>query len=421
MCARDGKLQPASWDEAFAAIAKRLAGRRRAPHRRHRRRPRRRRGDVGAQGPDGRARLAEPRLPPGRRRARSAAARAAICSTRRIAGIEQADAILLIGTNPRWEAPILNARIRKRCLQGGVQDRRDRAAARPDLSGTSIWAPGRRRWREIADGRHRLRRGAEGGEAPDADPRRRARCARPDGAAILRSRPARWPQACGLVREGWNGFNVLHTAAARVGGLDLGFVPAAGGRDVAGILAGAAQGRDRGRLSARRRRDRHGASSARPSSSIRATMAMPARTAPMSSCRAPPTPKSPRTYVNTEGRVQRATLAAFPPGEAREDWTIMRALSDVLGRTLPFDTHEPVARRLFAANPRFQRAGYRAAGGLGRVRPAGQDRCGGRSRSPIANFYMTDPISRASETMAQCTEAFGAATGAEDGHPWIVF
>ena len=139
----------------------------------------------------------------------------------------------------------------------------------------------------------RLRRGAEGGEEPDADPRRRARCARPDGAAIRSRRSAR-PQACGLVREGWNGFNVLHLC----GGArrrPRSRLRAAARRPRCGRHSRRRrQGRDRGRLSARRRRDRHGASSARPSSSIRAITAMPARTAPMSSCRAPPIPKNPR-------------------------------------------------------------------------------------------------------------------------------
>ena len=143
-------------------------------------------------------------------------------------------------------------------------------------------------------------------------------------------------------------------------------------------------------------------------------MAMPALTAPMSSCRGPPIRRRSATYVNTEGRVQRTTLAAFPPGDAREDWTIIRALSDVLGRRLPFDSIGQLQRRLFAANPRFQE--------LDAVQPAAWAEFGQPGNidaapfaMPIANFYMTDPISRASETMAQCTEAFGAGQTQKTG------
>jgi NADH-quinone oxidoreductase subunit G len=111
------------------------------------------------------------------------------------------------------------------------------------------------------------------------------------------------------------------------------------------------------------------------------------------------------TYVNTEGRVQRTTLAAFPPGEAREDWAIIRALSEALGQRLPYDNINQLDRRLFAANSRFQ--------ALDMLQPAAWGEFGQPGNidvapftMPIQNFYMTDPISRASETMAQCVEAF---------------
>jgi NADH-quinone oxidoreductase subunit G len=106
--------------------------------------------------------------------------------------------------------------------------------------------------------------------------------------------------------------------------------------------------------------------------------------------------------------VQRATRAVFPPGEAREDWTIIRALSDTLGKTLPYDDVSAVRRRMASINPVFY--------GLNDVVAAKWEdfgQSGGQSgemtdvafQSPIGNFYMTDPISRASVTMAACTRA----------------
>jgi NADH-quinone oxidoreductase subunit G len=121
------------------------------------------------------------------------------------------------------------------------------------------------------------------------------------------------------------------------------------------------------------------------------------------------------TYVNTEGRVQLARLAVFPPGEAREDWTILRALSAVLGHTLPYDNLGELRQHLIQDNPLFA--------AVDQVRPAAWGDFGQAGTvdsvplaSPIRNFYMTDPISRASETMAQCTATLieggaGEATG----------
>jgi NADH-quinone oxidoreductase subunit G len=111
------------------------------------------------------------------------------------------------------------------------------------------------------------------------------------------------------------------------------------------------------------------------------------------------------TYVNTEGRVQLGRLASFPPGEAREDWKILRALSDRLGKPLPYDTLGQVRRRLVEANPVFGTLDQRVPAPWGAFGQAGE--MGAEPFvSPVANFYMTDPISRASPTMAECTEVF---------------
>jgi NADH-quinone oxidoreductase subunit G len=231
---------------------------------------------------------------------------------------------------------------------------------------------------------------------------------RGDGAAIL-DLARTLAESGGFVREDWNGFNVLHTAAARVGGLDLGFVPGAGGRDVASILAGAETGAidavyllgaddiDMRRLGAAFviYQGHHGDAGAR-----RADVVLPG---------AAYTEKD-ATYINTEGRVQRAGRAVFPPGDAREDWKILRALSEALGRRLPYDSLGAVRQRLAAVNPSFAdldrapRAPWGAFGRKGAVDAA-------PFTYPIADFYRTDAISRASPTMAACAAALGRAKG----------
>ncbi len=111
------------------------------------------------------------------------------------------------------------------------------------------------------------------------------------------------------------------------------------------------------------------------------------------------------TYVNTEGRVQRTQMATFALGEAREDWKILRALSEVLGKPLPYDSLADVRKRLVAVNPIF--------GALDQVTPAAWEAFGTAGAtssaafvSPVANYYMTDAICRASKTMAECTATF---------------
>ena len=207
-----------------------------------------------------------------------------------------------------------------------------------------------------------------------------------------------------MVKGGWNGFNVLHTAAARVGGLDLGFVPGKGGRDVAGILEGAAKGDIKlVYLLGADEIDMDGLGDAfvvyqghhGDAGAHRADVILPG---------AAYTEKN-ATYVNTEGRVQLARRAIFPPGEAREDWAIVRALSEVLGHKLPFNSLREVRSRLVEANANFLNVDQAMAadwiefGTDGAIDAA-------PFAAPIANFYMTDPISRASETMARCTELF---------------
>jgi NADH-quinone oxidoreductase subunit G len=315
-----------------------------------------------------------------------------------IAGIEEADLCLLVGTNPRWEAPLVNARLRKRYLRGGFVS----AAIGPAFDSSfpvEMLGAGGDVLSAIAAGDHpwtaRLR------EARNAMiVLGQGALARPDGAQVLAAARA-IAESCGLVREDWNGFNVLHRAAARVGGLDLGFVPGPGGRDVTAILAGCRSGEvellyllgadeidtsDLGDAFVIYQ-GHHGDRGAR-----HADLVLPG---------AAYTEKD-GTYVNTEGRVQLGRRAVFPPGEAREDWRILRALSGALGRPLPFDTLGALRRRMYESCPVLARpdapsgAPWGPFGEKGPVMPA-------PFIYPIVDFYRTDPISRVSETMARCS------------------
>jgi NADH-quinone oxidoreductase subunit G len=235
---------------------------------------------------------------------------------------------------------------------------------------------------------------------------------RADGGAILGA-ARQVADSCGLVKDGWNGFNVLHTAAARVGGLDLGFAPGEGGKDTRGILDAAGKGEidvvfllgadeiDTAKLGRAFviYQGHHGDRGAH-----RADVILPG---------AAYTEKD-GTYVNTEGRAQEAYRAVFPPGEAREDWTILRALSAVLGKTLPYDNLKQLRARMQKANLVFARpdkitpAEWKSFGASGSISATPFD-------YPVKNYYMTDPISRASRTMALCTEEFVLGTKQKTG------
>jgi NADH-quinone oxidoreductase subunit G len=323
-----------------------------------------------------------------------------------IAGIETADACLLIGTNPRWEAPLVNARLRKRHLHGGFGI----AAIGPALDLTfpvEMLGEGGETVAAVAAGTHPWAQRLHQAKNPILIVGQGA-LTRADGAQVLAA-AREIAEHCGLVRDGWNGFNVLHRAAARVGGLDLGFVPGHGGRDVAGILEGCRSGAvevlyllgadeiDTADLGSAFvvYQGHHGDRGAE-----RADVILPG---------AAYTEKD-GTYVNTEGRVQLGRRAVFPPGDAREDWAIVRALSAAVGRVLPFDSLGELRRRLRTAYPilaetdRMTPAGWGMFGEPGPIDPRSFD-------YPIADFYRTDPISRASATMAECGDVFLAHHG----------
>ncbi|HZQ14582.1 MAG TPA: NADH-quinone oxidoreductase subunit NuoG [Pseudolabrys sp.] len=305
-----------------------------------------------------------------------------------IAGIEQADAIILIGTNPRREAAVLNARIRKRYLKGNVL----------------IGVVG-----EKADLTYKynyLGAGPESLAQPDIGKAEKpmfiigqGALNRPDGAAVL-AMAAKAAGSLGAVKDGWNGFNILHHEAALVGALDVGFVPGEGGLDTAAMLgAGALDvlfllGVDEVEVPAGAfvvYIGTHGDRGAH-----RADVILPGAAYPEKS----------GIYVNTEGRVQMGERAAFPPGDAREDWAIMRALSAALDKTLPFDSLAALRRAIYAAHPHMMRIGEIAPGeaaDIGRLAGLG----GAADKKPfkpaVGDFYLTNAIARASAVMAECS------------------
>ena len=315
-----------------------------------------------------------------------------------IRGIDQADAILLVGTNPRWEAPVLNARIRKRHLHGqcaiagvGMIDDLTYPVERLGMGPATL--------RELVEGKLGFFEKLKAAKNPLIILGMGA-LARSDGAAVL-ALARELADKLGAVRDDWNGFAVLHTAAARVGGLDLGLVPGEGGRDVEGVLAGCEKGEiaavyllaadeiDTKRLGKAFviYQGHHGDAGAH-----RADVVLPGAAYT----------EKPGTYVNTEGRVQLARRAAYPPGDAREDWAILRALSERLGKTLPYDTLDQVRDRLVHISKSFAAIDQQQAGGWGTFGAAGP-LGDAMFVSPIGNFYMTCAISRSSRTMAECT------------------
>lgn len=330
-----------------------------------------------------------------------------------ISGIEDADAILLVGSNPRKEAPILNARIRKRFLQGGVKigligDAADLTYDYEHLSDSADVLA------KIADGSHPFSQVLMDAERPMIV-LGMAALSRTDGEAILAAGRA-VADSTGMVSGDWNGFNVLHTAAARVGGLDVGFVPGESGKDTQAILNGAASGdlevvyllgADEFDTDALKNtfviyQGHHGDAGAHVADVILPGAAYTEKNA---------------TYVNTEGRPQTGQRAIFPPGEAREDWAIVRALSERLGKTLPYDSLEQLRDRMRDTNPVFAHvdevlaADWESFGTAGSIDATAFE-------YPVSNYYQTDPISRASKTMAECTQEFvlGKAVKATGTH-----
>lgn len=387
----DGKLRPATWDEALSLVAAKLTAA-----------PADRIGAIAGDLQDAESMKATLDLFRALGSANTdcrqdgsalgAGAREGWLFNSGIAGIEDADAILLIGANPRVEAPLLNARIRKAWLKGAT--RIGVIGPRADLTydydvvglGAKTLAKPPKAAVDMLSAAERpaivVGAGVLSGE---------------HGAAVLGA-AARLAAKVGAVKDGWNGFNVLHTAAARVGGLDMGFVPASGGLDVAAMLKpkaldvlfllGADEVDATGSKAFRVYLGSHGDRGAHGADVILPGAAW--------------TEKS-GLYVNTEGRVQMTERVVFPKGEAKEDWAIVRALSERVGQTLPYDTLDQLRARLMGDHPTFGRLDYLPA-------PATFDvaALGSKGELPDAAFapsmrdpYLTNPVARASATMAE--------------------
>ncbi len=326
-----------------------------------------------------------------------------------IAGIEDADAVLLVGTNPRWEAALINARLRKRFLEGGFKVGMIGEAADLTYEYEYLGA-GPDTLKEVTAGKNSFADVLKDAKKPMIIVGMGA-LTREDGAAVLAEAKA-IADKYGLVQDDWNGFNVLHTAASRVAGLDLGLVPGKNGADVAGILDGAEKGSIKAvyllgadEIDTAKLKNafviyqgHHGDAGASAADVILPGAAYTEKNG---------------TYVNTEGRVQLGRLATFPPGEAREDWTILRALSEQVGEALPYDNLGQLRQRMIDVNPVFAAIDQVSTIGLGNVVKSKEKLSSDPFTSNIKNFYMTDPISRSSETMSACTEQF--VLGKEQG------
>jgi NADH-quinone oxidoreductase subunit G len=318
-----------------------------------------------------------------------------------IAGIEDADAVLLVGTNPRWEAPLINARFRKRYLMGGFQAGVVGEVHDLTYPATHLGA-GPATLSEILAGINEFAKVLKAADRPIIVVGQSA-LTREDGAAVLGLARA-IAEKFGMITDGWNGFNVLHTAAGRVGALDLGFVPGEGGKDTNAIINAAGEGaieilyllgadeiamNDLGKAFVIYQ-GHHGDAGAH-----RADVVLPG---------AAYTEKD-ATYVNTEGRVQRTSRALFAPGDAREDWSILRALSEKLGQTLPYNSLNELRAAMIEAVPTFGELDAPATAAWGDFGKNG-DVSDAPFVSPITDFYMTNPICRSSETMAECSTLY---------------
>jgi NADH-quinone oxidoreductase subunit G len=316
-----------------------------------------------------------------------------------INGIDQADALLIVGANIREDAPIINARIRQQSLTGNLQI----GVIGENLDLTYDYdylGAGAQTLVDLVSGTGAFAQTLKDASYPMIIIGQNV-LARADGQAIA-AMAAQLANEVGAVTADWNGYNVLHQAAGRVGGLDIGFVPQDGGHDIAGILDGAVSGdieivflhhADEIDMSKLQNafviyQGSHGDAGVQ-----QADVILPGATY---------TEKA-ATWVNTEGRAQRGNRAAFPPGDAREDWTILRALSGVIGKTLPYDTLDALRDRIAEIAPHLAEEGQ--------ILPAnwqGAGTAGDTTDEPFkgngTSHYQVNPICRASDTMQECTD-----------------
>lgn len=333
----------------------------------------------------------------------------------RLSGVEEADVLLLVGTNPRYEAPLFNARIRKSWLHNDLAVAVVGSAV--DLTYTySHLGDSPQVLKDIASGKHPFSKVLGEAKKPMVVVGSSA-LQRKDGAAIHSavSTLAQNVRTSSGVSEEWKVLNVLHRVASQVAALDLGYKPGVDAirRNPPKVLF--LLGADAGTIT---RQDlpkdcfivyqgHHGDVGAPLADVILPGAAYTEKAA---------------TYVNTEGRAQRTLVAVTPPGLAREDWRIIRALSELAGVTLPYDDHDSIRRRLEEVSPNLVRydeveeANYfKQATELSKL--VNQQVLSDPLVAPqltIKDFFMTDPISRSSQTMAKCVKAVTEGAQAVD-------
>jgi NADH-quinone oxidoreductase subunit G len=364
----NGKLRKASWPEALGAAAAAMSGKKVA-------------GLVGDLAPveaalalkqlvEGQGGIVECRtdgakLPAGNR--------SGYVGTAAIEDIDDAKMIMLIGTNPREESPVLNARIRKAWTNGAKVAV---IGENVDLSFETIHlGTDRAALKKIADMDHSDKHGVPGvmiigqGALTEAD-----------GEAVLAT-------AMKMAEDGQSKFMVLHTAAGRVGAMDAGCT-AEGGMDAikdAEVIYNL--GADEVEIAAGPfviYQGSHGDRGAH-----RADIILPG---------AAYTEEN-GLFVNTEGRPQLAMRAGFAPGEAKENWAILRALSAEMGATLPYDSMAALRTALVAEVPHLAQIDQVPEN---EWQPLKGKKLGKADfRNAVKDFYLTNPIARASELMAE--------------------
>ncbi len=399
---KSGKFQEASWEEAYAAIAKQFE--KTAP---------KKIAAIAGDLADVESMLAlkalmknlgSPHMDCRQEGAQfDAKNRASYLFNTTIAGIEQADCCLLIGVNPRYDAPLVNARIRKQVLntnmpvaaigqEGDLTYPVNNLGDSPEII------------EEVASGKHAFSKILKRAKHPMIIL----------GSAVFQRKDIdsilfyinKLCDEFNVIKEGWNGYNVLHKAAARVGGLDIGFVPDKGGKDANAILSAAKKGdiecvyllgADEIDTAALEKtfviyQGHHGDRGAHVANVILPGAAYTEKTA---------------TYVNLEGRPQRTLQAVLPPGQAKEDWHIISELSEALNNSIEIHAPQEMREALHEIAPHLAQSNT--------ITPApwkSVGKKGALNTTPIASaevdFYQTDPISRASQTMAACKAAFSS-------------
>ena len=318
-----------------------------------------------------------------------------------IAGIEETDAVLLVGANPRREATLVNARIRKRWLRGGLKV----GMIGPKVNLTYKYdhlGVGPEILKEVLAGVHNYSNILTKAERPMIVLGSGA-VSRDDGAVVV-TLARQIAEKYGMISRKWNGFNILHTAASRVGGLDIGFLPGEDGKDVASFLHGARNGEielvwllgaDEIDMKSLGNavvvyQGHHGDAGAQRADGILPGAAYTEKDA---------------TWVNMEGRTQKGRRASDPPGDAREDWTILRAFSALLEQPLPYDNLAQLRHHMEEVAPSLAKVDEVSSGEMGELRAEGKFATI-PFESPVKDYYLANAICRASAVMAECSRLY---------------